>query len=107
MNKNEQIIVNKVWSAIVSHKNVRSLSKMDQGDLNYLPRNFIKTLSVWDLEGGWHRLPGYIQNDPIMRRYMECHKHKPSELGCDTIDGPGPRIIDCPSCVKEQCSLIV
>lgn len=102
MNTNEQIIANKVWHAIVSHKNLRSLSKMDLIDLNYLPKNFIKTLSVWDLAEGWNLLPDYIRNDPFMKRYMECLKHKPFKLGCDEFDGPGPRIIDCPDCVKEN-----
>lgn len=103
MNPNEQIIASKVWSAIVSHKNLRCLSKMNVSEINYLPKDFIKTLSVWDLEGGWDLLPDYVRNDPLIKRYKQCLKHHNFEEG-DQIDGPSPRIIDCVRCVKENAA---
>lgn len=56
-----------------------------------------------DLGESWGVLPDYIRNDPLMKRYKECVKHKPT---CDQIDGPSPRIIDCPSCKEEDKNAI-
>lgn len=102
MNERERCIAEKTWQAIYSHIKLRCLLKMDLQQIYYLPKNYIKTISVCDLEDGWYLLPDYIQSDPVIQKYKSCKKHYLSNTHNDFIDGPPKRIINCEYCIQEE-----